>query len=58
MFLRAYRVCSHKYLDSEIDYIFDIDVKLKYPRQFIEVCLRKSGKKFIKITIIIIIMIK
>ena len=33
MFLRALRICSPEFLNNEIDYIFGIGEKHKYPRQ-------------------------
>ena len=46
MFLRAHRVCSPEFLDEEINYIFYIGVKLKYPWNFREICQFKTRKIF------------
>lgn len=46
MFLRAFRVCSPEYLQNEIDYIFGISEKLKYPRCFMDSALKKARKTF------------
>ena len=43
-FLRAFRICSAQYLESEINHIFESFLKLKYPKAFIVRCLRKSKK--------------
>ena len=46
MFLRAYRVCSPEFLDAEMDNIFKISEKLKYPKHFIDCALQKAKKTF------------
>ena len=45
MFLRAYRVCSNEFLDSEINYIFDSFGKLGYPRYLLKQALSLARKK-------------
>ena len=50
MFLRAFRVCSPEFLQKEIDDIFDISEKLKYPRYFMDNALKKAQKTFYSVT--------
>ena len=45
MFLRALRVCSNEFLDSEINYIFDSFGKLGYPRYLLRQALSLARKK-------------
>ena len=46
MFLRAFRVCSPEFLDTEIEIIFKISEKLRYPKYFIECASQKARKTF------------
>ncbi|MEL7523226.1 MAG: GIY-YIG nuclease family protein, partial [Cyanobacteria bacterium J06553_1] len=46
MFLRAHRVCSNEFLDSEINYIFDSFGKLGYPRYFLKQALSRARAKY------------
>ena len=46
MFLRALRVCSPQFIDAEIKTIYDIALKLKYPRTFIDVAWKRARKTF------------
>ena len=46
MFLRALRICSPEFLDEEIDNIYCIATKLKYPKTFIEKSLNQAKKTF------------
>ena len=46
LFLRAYRVCSPEFLDSELDNIYSIGFDLKYPINIIEKCHSKVRKSF------------
>ena len=41
-FLRAFRICSYKYIDSEITRIYDAFIKRGYPRHFISDALKKA----------------
>ena len=50
MFLRAFRVCSPEFLQHELDTIFNISKKLKYPYNFIERALYKARKTFYLMT--------
>ena len=50
MFLRAYRICSPEYLDDEINKIYEISTNLKYPKLFIDKCLRTARKTFYSTT--------
>ena len=50
MFLRAYRVCSPEFLDIEIETIFNISEKLKYPKHFIDCALQKARRTFYSVT--------
>ena len=50
MFLRAYRVCSPEFLDSEIENIFKISEKLRYPKYFVDRALEKAKKTFYTVT--------
>ena len=46
MFLRALRICSPQYLDSEISSIWKIFLDLKYPDWFIKECYFKARKTY------------
>ena len=46
MFLRALRICSPEFMDDEINKIYEISVKLKYPKSFVDSSLRKAKKTF------------
>ena len=46
MFLRALRVVSPQYFDSEILKIFDIGKNLCYPEAFLDNCFNKAKKIF------------
>ena len=35
--------CILEYLDGEINYIFDVGVKLKYPRHCTRICLYETS---------------
>ena len=43
-FLRAFRICSEEYLDSEVGHIFETFTRLMYPKAFLIRCLRKAKK--------------
>ena len=43
-FLRAIRICSKEYLDEEVQRIFEIFMKLMYPKAFLIRCLQKAKK--------------
>ena len=43
-FLRAIRICSEEYLDEEVKHIFEIFMKLMYPKAFLIRCLQKAKK--------------
>lgn len=47
MFLRALRICSPEFMDDEINKIYEISVKLKYPKSFVDSSLRKAKKTFL-----------
>lgn len=49
MFLRAYRLCSPESLDEEIMKIFDIAMKLWYPKEFVELVLLAARKTYHRI---------
>ena len=46
LFLRAYRVCSPTFLNSEIDHIFNSLKKLAYPEHILKKSLNKAKKSF------------
>ena len=46
MFLRALRICSPQFLDGEVEKIYDIALKLKYPSIFIDKAWQKARKTF------------
>ena len=48
LFLRAYRICSHEYLEDEIDHIFKTLKKLAYPNDILKKALSKAPKAFYK----------
>ena len=47
-FLRAYRICSPNFIDSEIEHIRTSFKALKYPDHIIQNCHRKAKKTFFK----------
>ena len=47
-FLRAYRICSPHFIDSEIEHIRTSFKELKYPDHIIQNCHRKAKKTFFK----------
>ena len=48
LFLRDYRICSHEYLEDEIDHIFQTLKKLAYPNDILKKALSKARKAFYK----------
>ena len=46
MFLRALRVCSEAFLEDEINFIFDIGKKLKYPMDILGKAYNNALKTF------------
>ena len=46
MFLWALRVCSPEFLDREVNRIFDIADKLKYPKHLVDKSLSMAKKSF------------
>ena len=48
MFLRAYRICSPEFFDTEIKIVYNIGKNLCYPVQFLDECFAKSRKIFYK----------
>ncbi len=44
MFLRALRICSHEYINYEIERIYDIATDLKYPKKIIDYVLARARK--------------
>lgn len=46
MFLRAYHVCSSEFLNGEIRKIFDISMKLWYPKEIVESALLAARKTY------------
>ena len=48
-FLRALRICDPTFLPSEIDFIYELFLKLCYPRYFISSCLRRAKERFYSI---------
>ena len=44
MYLRAYRIVSPEYIDSEVDNISNIGAKLCYPSFFMQQCHSKARK--------------
>ena len=46
MFLRALRICDPEFYDEEICKIYEIGIKLCFPRYFLEKCYAKTRKRF------------
>ena len=46
MFLRALRVCSEEFLEDEINFIFDIGKKHKYPMDILGKAYNNALKTF------------
>ena len=46
MFLRALRICSPEYLDQEVQNIYDIAKRLKYPKHIIDKSFNNAKKTF------------
>ena len=51
MFLRALRICSPEYVDEEIDEIYRIASKLKYPKRYIDQSLVRAKKTFYNVKV-------